>query len=156
MDETQTDSMIGMSDEDGSTGGGEEATCDDSNTGSNGNESEAVQEGEQQNHDSSSNDHHAVNNTLEDNVEINPVTANNLHDLPLAMVASTHKRYMQVEGFDGRRNDIVYCRPLTSAIVNNDAANSSLESDADAQSTGNENDRPKLMLFFGGDIQVKK
>ncbi|CAL8071932.1 unnamed protein product [Orchesella dallaii] len=128
MDET---SSIGMSDGSGG-GGGEEGG------------SAVTNENDAQNHNSTNNDTTTSNASGGD--EKNPVTANNLGDLVAAAVAP--KRYLQVEGFDGRRNDIVYCRPLTTL---HEASNA--ESDTDAQSSGLEEDKQKVMLFFGGDIQ---
>ena len=95
-----------------------------------------------------------VANNIGDVNELSPVTANNLSGGLESASSSPPKRYLQVEGFDGRRNDIVYCSPPASNATSNNDSNSSLESDVDAHSSGMEEKRPKLMLFFGGDIQV--
>lgn len=84
------------------------------------------------------------------------------------------KRYLQVEGFDGRKNDIVYCSPWRTSKVKKNCefpegtSSSSNFSDSQphvphlsAQSTPAKSDgesradeKLKVMLFFGGDIQV--
>lgn len=81
---------------------------------------------------------------------------------------SAPTRYLQVEGYDGRKNDVVYCKPLRCSVkhaenslehTNNDQSSSATgsASEADAQTKsqkGESEEKPKLMLFFGGDIQV--
>lgn len=150
MEETDNDNTIPMGDDvaSGGSDGDSSANCD---------ETDALllpKEGisnviNNMNNDESSKD---GTNELVDQKDINPVIVNNLRgNHENAEPISLPKRYLQIEGYDGRRNDIVYCKPLNTVA---NSANNSLESNVDAQ-TPDEN-RPRLIAFFGGDIQVKQ
>jgi len=56
------------------------------------------------------------------------------------------RKFVRVAGFDGRFNDIVYCKPLEE--------DEGVSVDSDSSPTGTEEGRQRLIVYFGGDMQV--
>jgi len=70
-------------------------------------------------------------------------------------------RFLQVEGIEGRTNDLVYCAPLqTEIIVENGVVSTSghrkpiQDPDRRRRRELRPSDSSKVVIYFGGDIQV--
>jgi len=54
------------------------------------------------------------------------------------------KRYLQLYGHEGRANDVIYAPPLSKEYL-----------ETDVQSSTRDHDQDRLMIYFGGDLQVR-
>jgi hypothetical protein len=59
------------------------------------------------------------------------------------------RKFVRVAGFDGRCNDVVYCKPL------HPCEEEEISVDSDSNPSGTEEGRQKVLVYFGGDMQVK-
>lgn len=59
------------------------------------------------------------------------------------------RKFLHVMGYDGRCNDVIYCKPLSPST---DDEEISVDTDVNMAS---EEPRQKCVVFFGGDMQVR-
>lgn len=60
------------------------------------------------------------------------------------------RKFLRVLGYDGRTNDMVYCKPLNPHPTEEEE----ISVDSDSSSTYNSDLRQKCLIYFGGDMQV--
>lgn len=58
------------------------------------------------------------------------------------------RKFLRVLGYDGRTNDLVYCKPLSTT------EDEEISVDSDSSTTNNVDARQKCLVYFGGDMQV--
>ena len=71
-------------------------------------------------------------------------------------------RFLQVEGIEGRTNDLIYCAPLQSEIIIENGVESTSDhrphqrdfDDARQRKREKKSNTNQVVIFFGGDIQV--
>jgi len=72
-----------------------------------------------------------------------------LRDLYVKESQIVPQRFLGVLGYDKRKNDLVYCKPY-SPFENPDE----IALSADSNILPSQKERPKVLVYFGGDIQV--